>query len=86
MISASPSSLSYEDECDYLPIQPAMCFRDSMCYVPFLAKEGEGVKHKLGGEDGRGGLFVIHPGSRRSFNTLQSLAKICHASDIALRD
>ena len=62
------------------------CVFDSMCSVPFLAKEGEAVKHKVGGEDGRGGLFVIHPGSRSSFNTLQSLAKICHASDVTLRD
>ena len=27
MISASPPSLSYEDGCDYLPNQSAMCFR-----------------------------------------------------------
>ena len=31
---------------------------DGARYIPLLAKEG--VKHKLGGEDGRGGLLVVN--------------------------
>ena len=80
MISASPSSLNYTDEFEYedvdddedfirtynLPIHKAMYRLESIRYVPLLAKEG--VKHKVGGEDGRGGLFVE---GRNGFKTLQ---------------
>ena len=78
MISASPSSLNYTDEFEYqeedeyeyetynLPIHSAMYHLESIRYVPLLAKEG--VKHKVGGEDGRGGLFVE---GRNGFKTLQ---------------
>ena len=71
MISASPSSLSYMDEDDCLPILTAAFYPDSVRYVPFLAKEG--VKYKVGGEDGRGGLLVHNP-VYNTMNTLQSLA------------
>ena len=59
MISASPSSLSYKNEDDRLPIQLAMFFVDSVCYAPLLAKEG--VKHKVGGDGKRGGFLVVDP-------------------------
>ena len=45
MISASPSSLSYEEENDLgfddLPIHTATYNIESIPYIPFLAKEGE---------------------------------------------
>ena len=76
-ISASPSSLSYKDSKDQLPIQSALFHHDSLRYIPFLAKEG--VKHKVGGEDGRGGLLVDNPVFNR-LNTLQTLGitYTCH--------
>ena len=50
MISASPSSLSYKNDKNQLPIHTAMYNLDSVRYIPLLAKEG--VKHNVGGEDG----------------------------------
>ena len=73
MISASPSSLSYIDEDDRLPVQSALQYPDSIRYIPFLAKEG--VKYKVGGEDGRGGLLVDDP-VFNPLNTLQALGNI----------
>ena len=57
MISASPSSLNYKNDTDDLPIHKVMYHPDSIRYVPLLAREG--VKHKVGGNDGRGGLLVV---------------------------
>ena len=57
MISASPSSLSYMDKDNCLPIQSLLLHSDTVHYVPLLAKEG--VKHKVGGNDGRGGLLSL---------------------------
>ena len=82
MISASPSSLIYTDEGDQLPIQSAVYHPDRIHYIPFLAKEG--VKHKVGGEDGRGGLLVDNP-LFNSFNTLQGLGVIS-SNNITLGD
>ena len=69
-----PSTLSYvyeEDGC--LPIQTAAS-TDGFEYVPVLAKEG--VKHKVGGEDARGGLLRIDPKSIHESNTLQILSTV----------
>ena len=87
MISASPSSLNYTDANDQLPIHSAVFHPDSLPYITFLAKEG--VKHKVGGEDGRGGLLVYTPVFNTSnilgINALQSLG-IMHSRDITFRD
>ena len=74
MISASPSSLSYVDEDDQLPIQSAMYDNNSLIYVSLLAKEG--VKHKVGGEDGRGGLLVVDPFDTNGDTTLHLLVRL----------
>jgi hypothetical protein len=56
IIDNLPSSLSYMSEDDRLPIHSAVVSEESLQYVPLLAKEG--VKHKVGGDDARGGLLV----------------------------
>ncbi|GFH49895.1 hypothetical protein CTEN210_06371 [Chaetoceros tenuissimus] len=63
-----PSTLSYVDE-DYreIPIVHAAGY-EGFEYIPVLAQEG--IKHKVGGEDARGGLLTIDSGRR---NTLQIL-------------
>ena len=55
IIDNVPSSLSYEDEEGCLPIFSASQSKESVQYVPLLAKEG--VKHNVGGDDARGGLL-----------------------------
>jgi hypothetical protein len=56
IIDNVPSSLSYLDnQFDCLPICSAVAYKESVQYVPLLAKEG--VKHKVGGDDARGGLL-----------------------------
>jgi len=55
IIDNVPSSLSYEDDEGCLPIFSASQSKESVQYVPLLAKEG--VKHNVGGDDARGGLL-----------------------------
>ena len=55
MIDNVPSSLSYEDEDGCLSIYRAVRHKESVHYVPLLAKEG--VKHDVGKDDTRGGLL-----------------------------
>jgi len=57
IIDNVPSSLSYEGEnkFDWLPISFAALSKESVHYVPLLAKEG--VKNDVGGDDARGGLL-----------------------------
>ena len=57
IIDNVPSSLSYEDADGWLPIFSAVRSKDSIQYLPLLAKEG--VKHNVGGDDARGGLLVM---------------------------
>jgi hypothetical protein len=57
VIDNVPSSLSHENKDGSLPINSAVEYKESVGYVPLLAKEG--VKHKVGGENGRGGLLVF---------------------------
>jgi len=53
--------------------QWAALSRVAIEYVPILAKEG--VKHKVGGDDARGGLLLmVDPNENRGWNTLQWLA------------
>jgi hypothetical protein len=54
IIDNVPSCLSHEDENYWLPIYSAVMYKKSVHYVPLLAKEG--VKHNVGGDNGRGGL------------------------------
>ena len=49
--------MNYKNIKGRLPIQSATYNIASAPYVPLLAKEG--VKHKVGGKDGRGGLLVV---------------------------
>ena len=63
-----PSTLSYEDDDGQIPIQSAAGF-DGFEYVPVLAKEG--MKHKVGGEDARGGLLLVYDAKR--LNVLKEL-------------
>jgi hypothetical protein len=58
IIDNVPSCLSYEDEDGWLPIYTASQSKESLQYVPLLAKEG--VKHNVGGDDARGGLIGDH--------------------------
>jgi hypothetical protein len=57
IIAYVPSSLSYEDEYGTLPIYSASESKESVHYVPLLAKEG--AKHNVGGDDARGGLMLL---------------------------
>jgi len=57
MIDNVPSSLSYEDAGDCLPIFTAAKDGESAQYVPLLAKEG--VDHNVGGDYARGGLLRV---------------------------
>jgi hypothetical protein len=66
IIDTVPSSLSYEDINDEIPIQNALWSMESVHYVPLLAKEG--VKHNVGGDDARGGLLL------GGYNVLEDLA------------
>ncbi|GFH55128.1 hypothetical protein CTEN210_11604 [Chaetoceros tenuissimus] len=71
VVKKFPSTLSYETECDgQIPIQWAATSNRGYGYVPILAKEG--VKHKVGGEDARGGMLMIDP-DHGECNTLQLL-------------
>ena len=83
IISASPSSLTYEDEDGSIPIYTAADNFKSVPYVPLLAKEG--VEYNMGGKDGRGSLIVIDPRATIGFNTFHSLANK-HCSDNPWRD
>ena len=56
IIDNVPSCLSYDDICGYLPIRSAALSKESVQYIPLLAKEG--IKHKVGGDNGRGGLLA----------------------------
>jgi hypothetical protein len=58
IIDNVPSSLSYENENEELPIYSACESKESVHYVPLLAKEG--VKHNVGGDDARGGLSDVY--------------------------
>jgi hypothetical protein len=55
IIDNVPSSLTFEDANCWLPIFSASQCRERVQYLPLLAKEG--VKHIVGGDDGRGGLL-----------------------------
>ena len=82
MISASPSSLSYMDKDNCLPIQSVLRHRDTVHYVPLLAKEG--VKHKVRGNDGRGGLLSLLADNNDGIdgiNTLMMLGAYANGSD-----
>ena len=57
IIDNVPSSLSYQIDEGWLPICSAALSKESVHYVPLLAKEG--VKHNMGGDDARGGLLVM---------------------------
>jgi hypothetical protein len=65
IIDNVPSSLSLEGVNGWFPINSAVENEESVHYVPLLAKEG--VKHKVGGDDARGGLLG-------DFNLLEVLA------------
>jgi hypothetical protein len=58
VIDNVPPSLSCKDENGTLPIELALLYKESVHYIPLLAKEG--VKHKVGGDNGRGGLVGDH--------------------------
>ena len=57
IIDNVPSCLSHENDVGFLPISFAVRYKESVHYVPLLAKEG--VKHNVGGDDARGGLLVM---------------------------
>jgi hypothetical protein len=56
MIDNVPSALSCKGGWGNLPIFTALKSKESVGYVPLLAKEG--VKHNVGGENRRGGLLA----------------------------
>ena len=57
VIDNVPPSFSYDNGNGNLPIFSAVEWKESIHYVPLLAKEG--VKHNVGGDDARGGLLVL---------------------------
>ncbi|GFH44075.1 hypothetical protein CTEN210_00549 [Chaetoceros tenuissimus] len=69
VVQKFPSTLSYIQN-GRLPIQKAAAGR-GFEYVPVLATEG--VKHKIGGEDARGGLLIVDPYKDKGAKTLQWL-------------
>ncbi|GFH44073.1 hypothetical protein CTEN210_00547 [Chaetoceros tenuissimus] len=73
VVNKFPSTLVYEDGDGCLPIQSA-AGGDASEYVPILEKEG--VKHKVGGEDARGGLLLVDPSDDDGWNTLQWLVNV----------
>jgi hypothetical protein len=73
VIDNVPLSLSYEDKYGCLPIHTTVLYKASVGYVPLLAKEG--VKYKVGGDNGRGGLLVVS--ARTGINVLQELVSTC---------
>jgi hypothetical protein len=82
IIDNVPSSLSYEEEefgYTSLPIQTLVYKESGVQYVPLLAKEG--VKHNVGGNNGRGGLVGKY--NARSKNVLQEL--VCVVGDDAIK-
>ena len=79
MISASPSSLSYENDGAQLPIQSAPDYIESCRYIPLLAKKG--VKHNVGGEGKRGGLLVADPTYSNNRNILKGVDYCCYYED-----
>jgi hypothetical protein len=76
IIDNVPSSLSYKNKnkFDWLPISLAALSKESVHYVPLLAKEG--VKHDVGGDDARGVLLS-------DFNLLELLAYRGHSRENA---
>ena len=75
VVKKFPSTLSYEDENGRIPIMTS----DGFEYVPTLAKEG--VKHKVGGEDARGGLLTVDPSDEDGWNTLQWFVNVRELED-----
>lgn len=79
VVNKFPSSLSYIIEEGRLPIQTAVNMLDLIEYIPTLAKEG--IKHKVGGEDSRGGLLSLCPDADDTdddvdWNTLQTICNV----------
>ncbi|GFH49907.1 hypothetical protein CTEN210_06383 [Chaetoceros tenuissimus] len=72
-----PSTLAYENH-GRIPIQFAAT-SNGYEYVPILAKEG--MKHKVGGEDARGGLLKVDPKENRGWNVLQFFVRIGISTD-----
>ena len=75
IIDNVPLSLSYINEYGDVPIYTTVIYKESVGYVPLLAKEG--VKHKVGGDNGRGGLLV----SYRNRNMLIYLVTVVVGDD-----
>ncbi len=61
LVQGIPDALSIKNEKDQLPIQSVVWNRNSVRYVPILAKVG--TKHEVGGRGMRGGLLVVDPKS-----------------------
>ena len=59
LIQGIPDALSIKNEKDQLPIQSVVWNRNSVRYVPILAKVG--TIHEVGGRGMRGGLLVVDP-------------------------
>ena len=72
LIEAAPESLSYQNKNQLFPIHSALepSSINTLRYVPLLASEG--MKYEVGGENGRGGLLLVHP--IYGLNVLQILA------------
>ena len=77
MITAVPSSLSYEDEDGRLPIHSAVWNSKSEQYVTLLAREG--LKYNVGGDDKRGGLLSQ---DTDGLNTLHLLANRSYSDEM----
>ncbi|GFH44098.1 hypothetical protein CTEN210_00572 [Chaetoceros tenuissimus] len=78
VVNKFPSTLSYEDEDGRIPIQEA-ALGNGPQYVPVLAKQG--IKHKLGGKNTRGGLMIANAADDDGWNTLQWLVAVLADDD-----
>ena len=86
VVKKFPSTLSYEDDEERIPLQKVAYYYNESGdetaepeYVPILAKEG--MKHKVGGEDARGGLLLVDPSDFDGWNTLQQFCFLTPTSD-----
>lgn len=84
IISIVPESLSYKNEKGRLPIHTAARYTSCARYVPFLAREG--IKHKVGGGNKRGGLLIKAVGSDFGTNALQLLSNLSSSDDTKATD
>ncbi|GFH58465.1 hypothetical protein CTEN210_14941 [Chaetoceros tenuissimus] len=78
VVKKFPDAMKIGGSKNRLPIQSCLWNKDGYKYIPLLAREG--VKHNVGGEESRGGLFTSDPSyANGRFNILQQAVNV-HAT------